>query len=136
MIQPRNIDWVTDHTTTLTGIKQSDVENAPLWKDQWRDFAEFTQFNRIQLAAHMASNDESWLKHAYRREQLGYAHKHWMICTTSMLYGWSVPWGCNIQRWSLKGLCKYFDLDYKPRHRGLYDARKVVEILQHVSEIE
>jgi DNA polymerase III epsilon subunit-like protein len=51
VVRPAHPEWVSPYITELTGITQERVEAADTWETQWRDFAEFTNYNHKTLGA-------------------------------------------------------------------------------------
>jgi len=138
LIKPKNMAFVTDQTTRITGITPEMLEDAPTWDKAWECFCEFTDFNRTRLAAFHALNDHGWLRAAYQKYHLGYPHPGFVFDIASWMYGFCAWYGIKPRSWGLKNCCKRFGVPYEDEyaHRGLYDAQAAYGILAEIQRIE
>jgi DNA polymerase III epsilon subunit-like protein len=136
LVQPQNLESVTEFTTKITGITPAMLEDAPVWADTWRKWAEFTGFNSTRLAAWGAASDQPWLRMAYFRARLGYPHLDPVIDVRSIAYGLSAVYGFKVPRWSLAEACKRFEIQQTTKHRALADSRATVEVLKALLRLE
>jgi inhibitor of KinA sporulation pathway (predicted exonuclease) len=134
LVRPDRTDAITEFTTSLTGITVAMVEDALPWREVWREWADFTEFNQSRLAS-WGQSDPGWLRAAYRRAGVGYPHADVAVDVLSLTYGFAALYGYNIRGWSLAAACERFGVERKGRrHRALPDARSVAALLQRLSE--
>lgn len=136
LVRPYNLEFVTEQTTRITGITRPMLENAPMWKDVWPEFTQFTDFNNTLLGAFHAVHDHGWLRAAYQRARLGYPHRGFFFDVASAVYSFCSWYGIKPKSWSLKNVCARFDVPYGERnHRGLADAACAVAVIQQIQGI-
>ena len=133
VVQPLHPEWVTKYTTELTGITREEVDAAPTWEEVWKDFAEFTNFNKTLLGAGGVYFDVPVLRHAYNQYDLGYAHMGRSLDLKSMVYGIFMQIGLRPKSWGLKAICKHFEIENPQAHRALPDAQTTARLLSAVS---
>lgn len=136
LIQPPNLDAFTELSQRLTGIHPAELERAKPWADQWRDFAEFTDFNRVRLYSWGTHFDIPVLKLAYSRSRLGYPHHLTPVCVLGWVTGFCAQWGISPGRWDLKTVARRFGVELGKRHRGLPDAQGALDVLRAVANFE
>jgi len=136
IVRPNHIESFTDFSEQLIKLKPADLESAKLWKDCWRDFAEFTNYNHIKLISWGAGFDYGVLNTAYIRNRLGYAHSLPVFDAISIAYGYAMQWGFIIKNWSLANACKRFDITTEKRHRALPDAISCTQVLQALTQLD
>ncbi|MCL2630660.1 MAG: exonuclease domain-containing protein [Firmicutes bacterium] len=100
--------------TKINGIRDEDVENAPLWKDVVPDFYKFSE-DAVFVAQNIGF-DMSFIAHQSKSE--GYIFNNEQICTLELgrrLFP-------RFKHHKLHDLCKVFEIPLKNAHRALGDA--------------
>jgi len=139
LVRPRNLDNYTEYSERLTGIQHEALEDAPTWDRVWRDFAEFTGFNRNRLVAWGAYADIPILRQEYRRCRLGYPHNAAALDAMSIVYGFAAQWGMDLGRRggpSLDAACERLGVERTTRHRALPDAEAAANVLRVLTFFE
>jgi len=115
---PRNI-------TRLTGITQDMVRTAPLFHEVADSFTEF--MGEAIFAAHNVNFDYGFISSEYRRVERRFRHPK--ICTCASMRK-LYP---GYRSYSLKNLCREFEIDLTSHHRALCDAKAAAELLKLVN---
>lgn len=131
-VQPTNIDNFTRYSQELTGISKTVVQDAPLWSDVWRDWAEFTRFKQRRLFSWTAF-DPFILRVEYRRLRLEYPHADLPICIPSMVYFYASCRGWDQRTFSLSVIAKEFGINVGTSHRAMHDAVTALKIMREIS---
>lgn len=134
MVQPLNMDGMTENVFAISGLRTSDVKDAPLWKDQWEKFAEFTQFKKIRLAAWSTWFDMPVLSRAYSRARLGFPHGESPVDLPSIVYAYAAMRGGTFPGFGLTAVCNSLGIERKTKHRALADAHDAVRVLKAMSD--
>ena len=114
--------------TSLTGIDNAMVANAPIFSEISSDFEEFTK--DAIFVAHNVNFDLSFIKHEFAR--LGETFRRPKLCTVQQCRR-VFP---GLSRYSLAALTDHFDIDMQRHHRALSDAMAAAELLKLVLENE
>ena len=112
--------------TGLTGITQDMVKDAPTFEDIAEAFAEF--MSDAIFAAHNVNFDFSFIKSEFGRLNRRFSAPK--ICTCASMRR-HYP---GYKSYSLKNLCKAFDIKLDQHHRALCDARAAAELLFLVND--
>ena len=136
LVRPAFMDRVTEFTTSLTGITQDMLETAPSFREVWKEWCEFTLFNKSRLCSWGCPQDVKVLDFAYRSIGLGWPHMPLVLDAASIVYSQAAVWGFKCRNWSLASACKRFDVEQKSRHRALPDAEAILAIFERLSELE
>ena len=110
-VRPLNLEGVTDDVLRITGISLESVTSAKPWKEQWRDFAEFTSFNDITLAAWGADYDIPCLKLAYSRAYIGYPHNVRAFDLMTFVRTYGMMTGRRFTKFSVQSIAQYFGIN-------------------------
>ncbi|MCX7797305.1 MAG: exonuclease domain-containing protein [Melioribacter sp.] len=110
------------YITLLTGIKNSDVINAPYFEDLYEKIKEFV--GDSILVAHNLNFDYSFMKNECQRANLEMLDNY-AICTLKLAKR-LFP---ELQSKSLSTLVKYFNIKHRNVHSGLGDAIATAKIL-------
>lgn len=116
------------HITTLTGITNQDVENAPVFEEIADEIKSILD-NRIFVAQNV-NFDYSFIKNEF--ERIGIAFKAKRLCTSR--YARSRING--LRRSSLRVLAEHFNVVNENPHRALSDALTAAKILQSLMAID
>ncbi len=110
---------ISPKITSITGITNEDLINAPLIEDKITELYHF--IGESTLVIHNAKFDAPWLKAAYKKAKLK-VHNNAVICT--------LEWARNNQegRCSLGRLTKKYGIGHANAHRALADAGATREI--------
>lgn len=106
----------------LTGIKGSDLENAPLFSDIKNDVVEMLE--GCVFVAHNARFDYSFVRQELRRIGIPYSAKQ--LCTVKL----SRLLFPNFPHHNLDSIIERFEIECKRRHRAFDDAWVLWEFLQ------
>ena len=112
--------------TGLTGISQDMVKDAPTFEDIAEAFAEF--MSDAIFAAHNVKFDFGFVKSEFGRLNRRFTAPK--ICTCASMRR-HYP---GLKSYSLKNLCKAFDISLDQHHRALCDARAAAELLFLVND--
>lgn len=116
---------IPPNITRLTGISQDMVVGAPVFAQIADEFATF--MGDAIFAAHNVNFDYGFIKMEY--ERIGKPFRHPKICTVSSMRRF-YP---GHKSYSLKNLCRDFDIDLNSHHRALCDARAAAQLLNLVN---
>mgnify|MGYP000333144675 FL=1 len=111
--------------TRLTGITQEMVSSAPLFHEVADSFSEF--MGEAIFAAHNVNFDYGFISSEFRR--LDRRFRHPKICTCASMRK-LYP---GYRSYSLKNLCREFEIDLTSHHRALCDAKAAAELLKLVN---
>ncbi|MDA8707889.1 exonuclease domain-containing protein [Hellea sp.] len=111
--------------TRLTGITQDMVRTAPLFHEVADSFAEFME--EAIFAAHNVNFDYGFISSEFRR--LDRKFRHPKICTCASMRK-LYP---GYKSYSLKNLCREFEIDLTSHHRALCDAKAAAELLKLIN---
>lgn len=106
----------------LTGIKSSDLENAPLFSELKNDIVELLE--GATFVAHNARFDYSFVRQELRRIGIPYSAKQ--LCTVKL----SRLLFPNFTHHNLDSIIERFEIECKRRHRAYDDAFVLWEFLQ------
>jgi len=111
--------------TRLTGITQDMVRTAPLFHEVADSFEAF--MGDAIFAAHNVNFDYGFISSEFRR--LDRKFRHPKICTCASMRK-LYP---GYKSYSLKNLCREFEIDLTSHHRALCDAKAAAELLKLVN---
>lgn len=118
--------YIPKEISLLTGITDQDVALAPTFSSVSRDL--YKLLEDCVFVAHNARFDLSFLKQAFRRDELTFAPKH--LCTVKLsraLYP-------HYRHHNLDSLIERFNLACPNRHRAFDDAAVLWQFLQMVTK--
>lgn len=120
---------IPSHITSLTGIDNQMVANAPAFSEVADSIEEFTQ--GCVFVAHNVNFDYGFFKHEFERIDRFYRRPK--LCTVREMRK-AFP---GLKSYSLANLTAYFDIDMQRHHRAMSDAIAAAELLQlvHASTI-
>lgn len=114
----------------LSGITVDELEGAESWMESWRDFADYTCFNKYILASWGISGDVSILKSEYKKVNIGYPHNERVFDVLSMaqtVCGWL---GIEPESWKLAHVCKRLGVEItNPQHRAGSDVETLYKLV-------
>lgn len=110
------------HITSLTGISNEMVENAPKFFEIAKRVVEMTE-NCI-FVAHNVSFDYNFIKKEFR--ELGYSYDRSTLCTVKLSRK-IIP---GLKSYSLGNLCKDLGININNRHRAAGDALATVRLFE------
>ena len=116
---------ISEFTTNLTGITNSDVMNAPKIELVMPEFFNFS--SGAILVAHNADFDIGHINYHY--QELAIDNDNQPSIDTLMLAKAIYP---NRQRYSLDQLCKLLKVPLNGHHRAINDAKATAEIFLHM----
>ena len=116
---------IPPNITRLTGITQEMVSTAPLFHEIADSFADFME--GAIFAAHNVNFDYGFISSEFKR--INQRFKHPKICTCASMRK-LYP---GYKSYSLKNLCREFDIDLRTHHRALCDAKAAAELLKLVN---
>ena len=113
---------ITPFISRLTGIHDSDVQNAPKFYEIAKDVVEFTK--DTVFVAHNVSFDYGVIRREYKR--LGYDYRLPHLCTvqTSRIL---IP---GHKSYGLKNITKALDIDLKGHHRAINDTEATAQLFE------
>ena len=117
---------IPPNITRLTGITNDMVAGAPLFHEIADSFIEF--MGDAIFAAHNVNFDYGFISMEYKRLERRFRHPK--ICTVASMRK-LYP---GHRSYSLKNLCRDYEIDLKTHHRALCDARAAAELLKLVNE--
>lgn len=114
---------ISQYATKIHGIKNSDIKDAPLFPDVWKDV--ISLFNKYGIAfAHNVSFDKKILFDTLLHYNLEFPE---CLFLCSLRYSQdSYP---DLPKHSLDFLCEYFSLSSKCTHNALDDSGAVAELI-------
>lgn len=113
---------IPKHITTLTGISNEMVKDAPVFEDIAG--ALYSHLEGMVMAAHNSRFDYGFLKSEYKR--MGGTFRQRTLCTVKLsrtLYP-------HVQGHSLDAIIKRFGLKTDVRHRGMGDVQLMLDFLE------
>ncbi len=116
---------IPPNITRLTGITNAMVAGAPLFHEIADSFAEFME--DAIFAAHNVNFDYGFISMEYKRLERRFRHPK--ICTVASMRK-LYP---GHRSYSLKNLCRDYEIDLTTHHRALCDARAAAELLKLVN---
>ena len=116
---------IPPNITRLTGITQEMVSTAPVFAEVAESFHQFME--GTIFAAHNVNFDYGFIASEFRR--LGRRFRYPKICTCASMRK-LYP---GYRSYSLKNLCREFDIDLKDHHRALCDAKAAAELLKLIN---
>ena len=111
--------------TRLTGITQEMVSSAPFFHEIADSFSAF--MGEAIFAAHHVNFDYGFISSEFRRMKNRFRHPK--ICTCSSMRK-LYP---GYRSYSLKNLCREFEIELKNHHRALCDAKAAAELLKLIN---
>ena len=134
LVKPTNMENFTECLQGMTGITVAELEQAPTFKDAWRPFADFTEWNKTMLGAWGANYDFEILRGEYERANCTCPHGVQIDVKSIALFEMYAE-GMRPRKQSLAGICKRLEIDYDEDklHRALYDAELTTSVLQSVA---
>lgn len=133
LVQPAHLDRFTSYCAELTGITREQLEQAPLWQDQWEQFAKFTGYRSVRIGSWGSDFDVPILVESYRRLSLGMPHSRAVVDMKSLVYGVAFQTDQVVRRWGLQAVCSHYGLPNKQQHRALPDVLQIVSLLWRMS---
>ncbi len=112
--------------TTLTGITDADLQNAPTFRNIKEDILE--ALIDCTFVAHNVRFDYGFLKNEFKRENISFSSKQ--FCTVKL----SRALFPTQRRHNLDALIEKFNIECKNRHRALDDAKVLFHFYQKVQE--
>lgn len=116
---------IPPNITRLTGITQEMVSGAPLFHEIADSFTDF--MGEAIFAAHNVNFDYGFISSEFKRLERRFRHPK--ICTCASMRK-LYP---GYRSYSLKNLCREFDIDLTSHHRALCDAKAAAELLKLVN---
>ncbi len=110
----------------LTGIKNRDLVDAPLFSEIRQDLAEL--LDGCVFVAHNARFDYSFIRNEYKRLGVPYSSKQ--LCTVKL----SRLLFPNFRHHNLDSIIERFEIECKRRHRALDDALVIWDFLQKIEK--
>ena len=120
LINPES--WIPPFITSLTGISDEMVRDAPVFRDVASQFLEF--IGDSVLVAHNAHFDMSFLNHEIGRVYEDYRLWNPSLCTVQL----SRKLLPNIENHKLNTVADYFSIELLNHHRASDDARATAHI--------
>ncbi|MEM9599945.1 MAG: exonuclease domain-containing protein, partial [Pseudomonadota bacterium] len=117
---------IPPHITRITNITPEMVADAPLFVEVAERFREF--MGDAIFAAHNVNFDYGFISAEY--EMIDQRFRHPKLCTCASMRR-LYP---GHQSYSLKNLCRDFEIDLGSHHRALCDARAAAELLRLINE--
>ena len=117
---------IPPYITSLTGITNEMVENAPKFFEIARKIVEMT--NDCIFVAHNASFDYNFVKSEFR--QLGYEYERKTLCTVKLSRK-LIP---GLKSYSLGNICSNLNIHVNGRHRAAGDALATVKLFEILKE--
>ena len=131
LVCPKNLDDYTDFSEGLTGIKKTTLSGCLEWREQWKEFAKFANYNAIKLCAWGMDFDMGVLR---KESGVSFPYNQSCIDARSMVYFYAAMQGLNLPHcMTLTAVAKYFEINRPAKHRALDDALTVVKILQAIA---
>lgn len=117
---------ISELTTKITSIKNSDVALAPRIDEVIVEFNEF--FKDTICVAHNAHFDMGFINKLLKEYKLDNGPIT-SIDTLSIARNY---YGGKLKRFNLKAVARYFKVDLVQHHRAIYDARATADIFLHM----
>lgn len=117
---------IPEFITKITGIKDKDVKNAPMFEDVADDL--LAKFEDAIFVAHNVAFDYGFIKEEYRR--LGYGFNMDRLCTVRL----SRALFKEHKRHNLGVIIERYGFETKNRHRAFDDAKVLWDFLQMVQK--
>lgn len=117
---------IPPHITRITNITDAMVAGAPLFVEVAEQFRAF--MGDAIFAAHNVNFDYGFISAEY--EMIDQRFRHPKICTCASMRR-LYP---GHRSYSLKNLCRDFEIDLKSHHRALCDARAAAELLNLIND--
>ena len=117
---------IPPNITRLTGISQEMVAQAPVFAEVVESFTEF--MGDAIFAAHNVNFDYGFIRAEYQMVDRQFRHPK--ICTCASMRKLYPGYAS----YSLKNLCRDFDIDLNTHHRALCDAKAAAKLLVMVNE--
>jgi DNA polymerase III subunit epsilon len=118
--------YIPPYITSLTGISNEMVEDAPKFFEVAKKIVELTQ--DCVFVAHNASFDYNFVKSEFR--QLGYDYERKTLCTVRL----SRKLLPGYKSYSLGNLCNSLNIQINGRHRAAGDALATVKLFELLKE--
>jgi DNA polymerase-3 subunit epsilon len=112
--------------TALTGITNEMVATAPVFSEVVDEFSEF--LGEAIFAAHNVGFDYKFIKAEFRLVDRPFNYPK--ICTVAGMRKFYPGY----KSYSLKNLCREFDIDLTSHHRALCDAQAAAQLLMLINE--
>ncbi len=112
------------HITSLTGISNEMVADAPKFYEVARRLVEIT--TNCTFVAHNVNFDYEFIRNEFKR--LGYDFRREKLCTVQLSRKY-IP---GLPSYSLGKLCRHLGIDNKARHRAAGDAQATVRLFEHI----
>ena len=135
LIRPERMDFVTEFTSQLSGLRPEMLEESPTFEEMWKSWAEFTRYKSFRLFS-WGGTDIHQLRHAYSSVRLGYPHNDMPIDIASMVYMWGSTRGWNPKGLGLASVCKELGITIQGHHRAMADAHLALQVLKHMFNSE
>lgn len=133
-IRPTRIDEFTEFSSNFTGIRVSQIQEAPEWQDVWKDWADFTKGTwGYPLMSWGAPFDYGVLKAAYARNGTPWPHRYPFLDALSFTYGKAAEYGFKVKNWKLSSCCERFGIEPEKDHRAMTGARACLGVLENLS---
>ncbi len=116
---------IPPNITRITNITDAMVAGAPLFRDVADEFGAF--MGDAIFAAHNVNFDYGFMSEEYRRIERSFRFAK--ICTCASMRK-LYP---GYKSYSLKNLCREFEIDLKSHHRALCDAKAAAELLKLIN---
>ncbi|MDP4665468.1 MAG: 3'-5' exonuclease, partial [Flavobacteriaceae bacterium] len=116
------------HITTLTGIDNEMVADAPLFEEVADEIESFLAEGIF--VAHNVGFDYSFIKKQF--EEIGRSWNPTRLCTVRLTRK-LVP---GLSSYSLGNLCRHFGIQNNSAHRAMSDTLATVELLHHLVSID
>lgn len=117
---------IPPHISRITNITQEMVVGAPLFPEIAERFRNF--MGEAIFAAHNVNFDYGFISAEY--EMIDQRFRHPKICTCASMRR-HFP---GFRSYSLKNLCREFEIDLTSHHRALCDAKAAAELLKLINE--
>lgn len=119
---------IPEYITTLTGITNEMVEEAPKFYEIAKTIVELT--DGAIFVAHNVRFDYGFIREEFKR--LGYTYSRKQLCTVRLSRK-HLP---QLRSHSLDSLIRHFNIGVKNRHRALDDALATVIILEEIFKMD
>jgi len=119
LINPQRL--IPANITRITGISNEMVRNAPIFAEIADSFADF--MGDAIFAAHNVNFDYGFISAEF--EMIDRRFRHPKICTCSSMRKLYPGYAS----YSLKNLCREFQIELKSHHRALCDAKAAAQLL-------
>ncbi len=113
-------------TTKITSIKNSDLVGAPLIEDEIHKFYDF--FKGTIMVAHNAHFDIGFIESELHKNNL---YKEPLVSVDTLSIARNC-YGEGLKRFNLKAVARYFSVDLVQHHRAIFDTRATADIFLHM----